>query len=71
MLYIAPTTRYMEKKKFELKIVFTGAVVDDLDQIREFYCEPLTKVLRVDVLEIIKKHKERIETPPDKILKKK
>lgn len=61
----------MHKKKFELKLVFTGELVDDLDKIREFYCEPLTKVFRADVVALIKKHKERIATPPDKILMKK
>lgn len=60
-----------EQYRCRLKFDFAGEAADEIEMIREFYSEPVSKVLHIDILAVIKKHVERIKTPPSEFLIKK
>jgi hypothetical protein len=61
----------MNKDVFTIRIELTGQPAEDMRKMKEFYQEPAPRILYADLLFIIKKHIERIDTPPDIALKKK
>jgi hypothetical protein len=61
----------MEKERFDLRMTFGGALTDEIEKIKDFYCEPLSKVLYIDVVALIRKHSERAKASPSELLIKK
>ena len=62
---------HVKKARYELKITFTGETAENMLRMREYYGEPITKILFPDIIAIVQKHKERMDTPANTFLKKK
>lgn len=58
----------MEKKRHKVVINTPGHLHDDCEAIREYYGEPVAKILAPDMILAIKKHIERIKSEPKYIL---